>query len=84
MVRTRSDSLWFNTFVCSHHNFGNNFVIEHKLVKYLKKSCWISYDKQFFFKCFQKYALIRKIYSKLSVSMSNLVVNVLKEGHRGV
>ena len=52
--------------VCYSLNFGNNFGIKQKILKYLKESCCLASDQHFSFKCFPENASVSKIFTKLS------------------
>ena len=54
------------SIICYFHTFGNNLGIKRKFAKYFKESCCLSSDQHFSFKCFEKNAFVRKIFSKSS------------------
>ena len=54
------------SIVCYSHTFKNNLGIKRKIMKYLKKSCYLASDQHFFFKCVPTNASVSKIFHKSS------------------
>ena len=52
------------SIICYSNTFENNSGTKQKCTKYLNESCCVASDKHFSFKCFPKYAFIRKIFPK--------------------